>query len=167
MAVNANERKNFVKLDTTKLNALYKIAKEKGLNMTALNRSIGHTEGFLKQCEYNGYIKKSDVMLVNMIYDVDLELHDIPEQPKQATTILNVEELVSAVRGNNVISKHLEEQNVEIIGLLTDIKKQLQIINNMSYGKVVIDNEKNYPRTYKHYTGVKNEELQFGDKEKK
>jgi len=143
MAVNANERKNFVKLDTTKLNALYEIAKGKGLNATTLNRSIGHTEGFLKQCEYNGYIKKSDVILVNMMYGIDLELKEVVKEEKAETPDNEtLESLMRKISANNVILKTHSEDIAEIKSEIHDIAVSLRTIGNL----LTQINEKIYER---------------------
>lgn len=164
MAVSGKERSNYVKIDEKQIEKLREVARKKNITMGVLDESLGHARGFLKQCMYNGYINKSDLMLIKLIYDVDVECHEPKpiekEQSKQVA--LNVDELVTVIRANNVIGKHLEEQNNEIIKLLGEIKDKLKIIANIPYGT-----NTQTPHTYKNYTGIKDGKLQFTTKEEK
>ncbi len=166
MAVTSNKRLNYVRIDEAQVEKLREIAKKKGLNCTALDNELGRSSGFLKQCCLNGWISKADLKLIKLTFDIDVELHEpvtpepkMDEEPAQTqTTVLNVEELVSAVRANNVISKHIEEQNAELIDLLKDIRSMMR-----DEIKRREERSKNVPRTYRNYTGIKNGELQFTD----
>lgn len=157
----ANKRTNHVRIDKAQVEKLREIAKKKkGFSATALDYGLGHYPGFLAKCCASGWIPKDDIKLIKLAFDIDVELHEpvTPEPAQAKTTILNVEELVSAVRANNVISKHIEEQNAELIELLKDIRSMMR--DEMKRQE---ERSKNVPRTYRNYTGIKKGELQFTD----
>lgn len=157
MAVTSSKRMNYVRIDKAQVEKLREIAKKKGLNHNGLDNELGRSGGFLAQCCLSGWISKADLKLIKLMYDIDVELHEpvkadpkADEEPAQET-VPNVDELVTVIRANNVIAKHIEEQNAEIINILKDIR------STMYDNKV----NRNVPRTYKNYTGIKNGELQF------
>jgi len=148
MAVNGKDRKNFVKIDESKVEELYKLASSKGITITALNESIGHTGGFLKQCVYSGYIKKADVMLIKMTYDIDVEYkepikEEVPEKEsgEVAEMLDTIKRKISATNiilktSNQAIEQKLDsiqKQNGDIINTLHTIGNLLTQINEKVY----------------------------------
>jgi hypothetical protein len=149
MAVDGKDRKNFVKVDKSKVEELYKLASKKGITITALNESIGHTSGFLKQCCYNGYIKKADVMLIKMTYDIDVEYkepikEEVPEKESSGEVAEMLDTIKRRICATNIILKdsnqaveqkldNIQKQNGEIINTLHTIGNLLAQINEKVY----------------------------------
>lgn len=149
MAVDGKDRKNFVKIDKSKVEELYKLASKKGITITALNESIGHTSGFLKQCLYNGYIKKADVMLIKMTYDIDVEYkepikEEVPEKESSGEVAEMLDTIKRRICATNIILKdsnqaveqkldNIQKQNGEIINTLHIIGNLLAQINEKVY----------------------------------
>lgn len=149
MAVEGKDRKNFVKIYKSKIEELYKLASSKGITITALNESIGHTSGFLKQCIYNGYMKKADIMLIKMTYDIDVEYKEpIKEELAEQKLSGEVAEIFDSIKrrigATNIILKdsnqaieqkldNIQKQNGEIINTLHTIGNLLTQINEKVY----------------------------------